>query len=220
MQVRDDWLQIRSTEPGTLASMGYEIDAPPAGVDGHLGIFSVVVDAREQKTRALPMLFHGAAQIFAHRDLAALATRLDRALEVIAAADRDWAYMTNAVRIGGSYGLYTRDLFNRSSFRIHMRRLGAEFADDPYVTLLPSGSFRCGDWGEFEPEFLVAGGPFPSDDFAVEDRGGGLAPFMFGVLRVGRITAPELALLARFVRRAPVLSTKSPHALIDVLKAA
>lgn len=220
MQVRGDWLQIRATEKGVLGPLGYHFEAPPPGAEAHERIFSIVLDDPAKKVRALPLLFHGAAQIYADRDLPALGGRLNRALEIIAAAEDRWAYAVNAVRLGGAYGLYSRDLFNRSSFRIHLARLGVEFAGDPYVELLPSGGFSCRDWGEFEPEFLVAGGPFPRDDREVVDRSGGLAPFMFGVFRMGRITAPELALLARFVRRAPVLSSRSPHALVETLQAA
>jgi hypothetical protein len=184
------------------------------------GVFNIVIDESGGRTRALPMLYHGRAQIFADRDIRALGRRIERALEAIAAQETEAAYMANAVRIGDAYGLYTRDTFNRESFRIQMRRLGVEFADDPYVVLNPDGSFRCRDWGDFAPTFLVAGGPYGADEDVVENRRGGLAPFMFGVLRIGRITAPELVHLGRFVRESPVLSSRSPKALLETLNAA
>lgn len=220
MQVNASWLEVRSTAPGVLEPLGYHVKRPPAGTDQHERVFSFVIDDEDKRTRSLPMLYHGPAQIFADRRLEALGLRLNRALEAIAAVPGDAIYMTNACRIGPSYGLYARDLFNRASFRLHMSRLGVEFAEDPYVTLLPSGRFECRDWGEFEPEFMVAGGPFPADPEDVDERTGGMAPFMFGVLRLGRITASELAHLARFVRHARVLSSQSPHAVVETLRAA
>ena len=180
----------------------------------------MLIDESGGRTRALPTLYHGRTQVFADRSVDAIGPRIERALEAIAAQDDEATYMANAVRIDGRHGLYTRDTFNRSSFRLHMRRLGAEFAEDPYVVLEPDGSFTCRDWGSFVPDFMVAGGPYEGDVEDVTDRRGGLAPFMFGVLRVGQIGAPELALLARFVRDSPVLSSRSPQAVVATLKAA
>jgi hypothetical protein len=203
-----------------LARLGFESTDPPDGARRHEAIFSVVVDESEARTRALPTLFHGRTQVFADRSVEAIRPRIERTLEVIEAQDAEAAYIANAIRIGDRYGLYTRDSFNRSSFRVHLKRLGVEFADDPYVVLNPDGTFRCRDWGHFAPEFMVAGGPYKGDEETVEDRRGGLAPFMFGVLRIGQITAPELALLSRFVRRSAVLSSRSPGAIVETLKAA
>ncbi len=212
---------MRSTASGVLAPLGYRATKPPRDADVHERVFSFVLDEGDGKTRALPMLYHGPAQIHADRHLEGLGQRLNRALEAIAAVqDDESVYMINACRIGDRYGLYARDIFNRASFRVHMSRLGVEFADDPYVRLLPSGRFDCRDWGEFDPEFMVAGGPYPQDPEEVENRRGGLAPFMFGVLRLGRITAPELKHLSSFVRRAQVLSSQSPHAIVEQLAAA
>jgi hypothetical protein len=165
-------------------------------------------------------LHHGRARIYADRDIHALGARIQRALEVIDAQDTQAAYMANAIRIGDRYGLYTRDAFNRESFRVHLKRLGVKFAGDPYSVLNPDGTWACRDWGQFSPDFMVVGGPYPRDMEAVEDRQGGLVPFMFGVLRVGRITAPELALLGRFVRTAPLLASYSPAAIVETLSAA
>jgi hypothetical protein len=128
--------------------------------------------------------------------------------------------MANAVRIGDAYGIYARDVFNRAAFRIHLARLGMEFSTDPYVNLLSSGRFSCRDWGKFEPAFLIGGGPYPEDDYAVEDRRGGLTPFMLGVLRIGKLDPAELAHLARFIRRAPILVSNNPRAVLESLKAA
>jgi hypothetical protein len=220
VQVNGSWLEVRSTAPDVLGSLGYHVEEPPAGAESHDRIFSIVVDDGDGKTRSLPMLYHGPAQIFADRRLENLGLRLNRALEAIAAAETDAIYMATACRIGDVTGIYMRDLFNRASFRIHMSRLGADFAEDPYVSLLPSGKFECRDWGEFEPGFLVSGGPFPTDPEEVDDRRGGMAPFMFGVFRLGRITPAELGHLARFVRHAPVLASQSPRAVMDALRAA
>jgi hypothetical protein len=220
VQVRGSWLEVRSTAPGVLEPLGYHVKKPPRGAETNERVFSVVVDEGDGKTRSLPMLYHGPAQIFADRHMENLGLRLNQALEAIAAVQENEAiYMINACRIGERYGLYSRDLFNRASFRVHMSRLGVEFAEDPYVRLQPSGRFDCRDWGEFDPEFMVSGGPFPQDPEEVENRRGGLAPLMFGVLRMGRITASELKTLASFVRRSHVLSSQSPRALVEQLAA-
>jgi hypothetical protein len=218
--VKDDWVELRATAGGVLDRLGYGQTDPPADARLHEGIFSVLIDEGGGRTRALPTLYHGRTQVFADRSVDAIGPRVERALEAIAAQDEDATYMANAVRIGDRFGLYTRDTFNRSSFRIHMKRLGVAFAEDPYVVLEPGGTFTCRDWGRFTPEFMVAGGPYEGDEEDVTDRRGGLAPFMFGVLRIGQIAAPELALLARFVRTSPVLSSRSPQAVVATLKAA
>jgi hypothetical protein len=220
VQVKGSWLEVRSTAEDVLAPLGYGTKEPPGGAETHERVFSFVIDEGDGKTRSLPMLYHGPAQIFADRRLESLGLRLNQALEAIAAVQDDQSmYMINACRIGDRYGLYARDVFNRASFRIHMSRLGVEFADDPYVRLLPTGRFDCRDWGEFDPEFMVGGGPYPQDPDEVENRRGGMTPFMFGVLRMGRITAAELKHLAAFVRRAPVLSSQSPRAVVEQLVA-
>lgn len=221
MQVKTgSWLEVRCTAPDVLERLGYHSTEPPAGAEAHDRIFSIVIDEGGGRTRSLPMLYHGPAQIFADRHLENLALRLNRALEAIAAAETEALYMATACRIGDTYGLYMRDLFNRASFRLHMSRLGVDFAEDPYTKLLPSGRFECRDWGEFDPSFLVSGGPFPLDPDAVEVRRGAMAPFMFGVFRLGRITPRELAHLGRFVRNARVLASQSPHAVVEAVQAA
>jgi hypothetical protein len=214
------WLQVRCTAPGVLESLGYDAAEPPPGSEAHDRIFSIVIDEGGGRTRTLPMLYHGPAQIYADRRLENLGLRLDRALEAIAAAETEAVYMATACRIGDTYGIYMRDLFNRASFRLHMARLGVEFAHDPYTKLVPSGRFECRDWGEFDPEFLVSGGPFPRDPEEVEVKRGAMAPFMFGVFRLGRITPPELVHLGRFVRNARVLASQSPHAVVTAVQAA
>lgn len=219
MEVGDAWVEIRSTAAGVLDRLGYDTSAPPDGATAHERIFSIVIDDPDKKTRSLPSLHHGRTQVFVHRDIAALGARLNRALEVIGASSKESAYFVASCRLGDRYGLYLRDLFNRSSYRLHMSRLGVEFAGDPYTKLEPSGLFSCRDWGEFEPQFLVAGAPYPEDENDVEDRSGGLAPFMFGILRVGQITAREIAVLSALVRRAPVLASLSPAAIVDRIEA-
>lgn len=220
MPLAGEWLEIRSTAPGVLGKLGSFHEDPPANATTRERVFSVVVDDHGKKTRSLPSLYHGRAQIFAHRDVGALRPRLERALQVIEAADREAAYQATACRVGGVHGIYTRDLFNRSSYRLHLSRLGVEFADDPYVTLMPSGWFKCADWGEFEPRFLIAGGPYPQDDEGLVDKRGGLVPFFFGILRVGQIAPSELVHLAKFVRRAPVLSSRNAQAVVEAVRAA
>lgn len=221
MQLKNgSWLEVRCTAPDVLERLGYHVERPPAGAEAHERIFSIVVDEGGGRTRTLPMLYHGPAQIFADRLLENLGLRLNRALEAIVAAETEAMYMANACRIGDAYGIYTRDIFNRASFRLHMGRLGVEFAEDPYTKLLPDGRFECRDWGQFEPSFLVAGGPFPEDPEEVEVRRGGMAPFMFGVFRLGRITPSELVHLGRFVRSARVVASRSPRAIVDAVQAA
>ena len=101
-----------------------------------------------------------------------------------------------------------------------MSRLGVEFSADPYVSLTPSGRFEAKDWGEFDAEFVIGGGPYPKEEEVVEDRRGGLTPFMLGVLKFGPIKPDELVHITNVVRTAPVLVSNSPRSIVESLKVA
>lgn len=214
----DYWLEVRSSAPDVLETLGYRDLEPPDGADSQEGVFSILVDDPAKKTRSLPTLYHGRAQVFSDRRLEEVGRRLNRALEVIAVAESTSSFMATACRFEGKHGLYTRDLFNRASFRLRMTRLGMEFADDPYVRM-SADAFSCLDWGEFRPEFVIGGGPYPRDEDALEKRKGGLTPFMFGILRVGQVTGSDLATIAKLVTDVPVLVSQSPKAVLEAVAA-
>lgn len=220
MQVNGEWLEVRSTAPGVLDPLGYRLPQPADDAKQWPRQFSFVIDGSDSRTRALPMLHHGRANVFADRRVENLGARVNRALEALATRDEVATFQATACRLGDAYGLYARDLFNRSSFRIYMRRLGVEFSDDPYIELTSTGRLKCNDWGEFDPEFVVGGGPYPKEEEEVEERRGGLTPFMLGVLKFGPMKPDELALLTRIIRAAPVLVSRSPSSIVDTLKAA
>ena len=73
---------------------------------------------------------------------------------------------------------------------------------------------------DFEPEFFITGGPYPGDSDEVYERQGAFTSFMLGVLRLGQVTASEVAHLTRVTRRARVFASKSPSEIVRLLEAA
>ena len=110
MQIRGEWLEIRSTAPGVLDPLGYRLQQPADDARQYPRQFSFVIDDSDSRTRALPMLHHGKANIFADRRIEKLGERLNRALEALAARDEVATFQATACRLGDAYGLYTRDL--------------------------------------------------------------------------------------------------------------
>ena len=201
-----------------LDGVGAPWATPPDDAVLYPGIFSLVVDDAGAKTRRLPSVYHSYAQIFAHRDLGLVLTRLESLIGRVLDADARASYLITACRVGDTYGLYARDVFNRNSFRIAARRAGLELADEPHVEMVPDGSFKCDTWGEFQPRFVVVSDVTSIAGTPDGNRGAQLT-FLFGILRVGDMTAFALRRVSELVRSERVLSEPDPGLLVESIKA-
>ncbi len=187
----------------------------------------MVVDDPRQRTRALPSLYHGTAQIFVDRDENRVRDQLAKTINVVLASDTVPSYLITACRVADRYGLYTKDICNRSAFRRHAARTGLVMADDPYVQMTPDGKFRCEGWDPFDPEFVIVnrlsnlgltarGLPSPSDE---NHNRSGFLTFLFGILRVGALEAAELRHLTRMIRSVQVVTEDEPERAIEAVRA-
>ncbi|MDQ3915606.1 MAG: hypothetical protein M3323_09815 [Actinomycetota bacterium] len=198
--------------------MPVEWGTPPPDAPRHEGIFSLWVDDALSRTRRLPSLYHGNAQIFAHRDAGEVRTRLVRTIRAVLERDLRPSYLVAACKAGDRYGLYARDIFNRDPFRMRALRAGLELADEPYVQMTEDGAFRCEGWDPFLPEFVVVKSLRGPEGQENVNRGAFLT-FLFGILRVGDMGAVELRHLVRTIKTAEVVAEDDPARLVEVLKA-
>jgi hypothetical protein len=189
----------------------------PGGGERFEAVFSVVIDRSERQVRKLPSLYFGRAQIHGGRDLAGMRERLQRTIEVAQLHRTQAIYALHACEFEGARGLYARDLYSRSSFRVRISRLGMKFADDPYVRLLDNGTFQCDDWGEFAPTFSI----LLSDwNDAAETRRveGALVAFSLASYRFGLVEPAELPLLTRASLRSPGVAGGTAEGVVDELE--
>ncbi|HEX2195809.1 MAG TPA: hypothetical protein VHJ76_02690 [Actinomycetota bacterium] len=166
-----------------------------------------MVDDPGKKTRALPTMYHGNAQLYADRDVDKVRARLVRTIDAVLHAKERPAYLASACRIDDAYGLYAHGVYNREPYRLRAVRAGLEVSDDPYVELTPSGEFASDGWGPFRPEFIVVSrvrGPRGREHENVNK--GGLLAFNFGILRVGDVGMVELHHLISIIKGARVVA--------------
>ncbi len=199
---------------------------PPNGAVRHEGVFSLVVDDSGDRVRSLPSAYFGAAQIFADRDVAKVKQVLTRSVRVALEADKVPSYLITACRLGNKFGLYTKDIFNRSVFRRRVSRAGLDFADDPFVEMTPDGRFRCEGGDVFHPAFVLVNklatvGASPSGVLAHSDDNvnrGGFLTFLFGILRVGTVRPDELRALGRMIPTLEVVSEADPEEAVEAIR--
>lgn len=155
----DEWVEIRSTAPGSLDSAPLALRAPGRKATTHEGVLSLVVPepgtTRPAKGRRLPTLYLGRAPIFAQRELDTLEKDLVLTLQAILESRKQPIYWLHACRIDGHTCLYGGDSYNRSANRRKLARSGMEFSCDPYVRLTERGTFSCSDWGELIPSVVI-----------------------------------------------------------------
>ena len=214
-------MEARSTRPGLLADLPVPWGVPPDDAPRYDGIFSLVVDDPGKKTRSLPTMYHGNAQLYADRDVDKVRGRLVRTIEAVLHAGERPAYLSAACRIDGRSGLYVHGVYNREPYRLRAIRAGLEIADDPYVRLTPDGAFECEGWEPFRPDFIVvARVPGPRGRENENVNKGGLLAFNFGVLRVGDMGMMELHHVISAIRNAHVVAEEDPERAVEVLRAA
>lgn len=194
---------------------------PPDDAPRYEGIFSLVVDDPAKKTRALPTMYHGNAQLYADRDVDKVRARLVRTIDAVLHAKERPSYLAPACRIDGRRGLYTHGVYNRDPYRLRAIRAGLEVADDPYVRLTPTGEFECDGWQPFRPDFIVVSRiPGPRGRETENVNRGALLAFNFGILRVGDMGTMELHHLIATIKEAQLVAEEDPRRLVETLRAA
>jgi hypothetical protein len=174
-----------------------------------------VVDDPAKKTRALPTMFHGNAQLYADRDVDRVRSRLVRTIDAVMHAKERPAYLTAACRVDGRVGLFARDVYNRAPFRMRAARAGLEISDDAYVRMTAGGEFEAEGWAPFRPEFIVVKNlPGPRGREHENVNKGALLTFLFGILRVGDVGAVELHHLVSAIKDAELVDDDDPVQLV------
>jgi hypothetical protein len=209
-------LELRATRSGLVSS----IAAPEVGTDADAprfnGTFSIVVDHSVAGFRRLPTLYLGAAQLFADRDLDEVLKRTEAIVRSTVEAAQRATFLLTPCRVGVRTGLYGRDVFNRSIFRIKLERLGVEFATDPYVTLEEDGTFTSAEWGRVEPSFVILNGAGATPEEVITSEGA-LLTLNLATFRLGPLAAGELAALTRSVAGVRSVAAIEPAAVAAAL---
>src|SRR5688500_3190654 len=109
----------------------------------------------------------------------------------------------HACEMQGKRGLYARDMSGRSVFRRKLVRTGLKFAADPYVTF-NEGKFACRDWGEFSPQFMIAGFGDEDDPTRLLHPPGGETLFDVARARFGAPGPAEFRQLAKCLQELDV----------------
>ena len=218
----DEWVEIRSTAPGSLDSAPLAMRAPGRKATKHEGVLSLVVPepgtARPPKGRRLPTLYLGRAPIFAQRELSALERDLELTLQAILESRRQPIYWLHACRIDGCTFLYGGDTYNRSAYRRRLARRGVEFAEEPYVRLTERGTFSCPSWGELRLDFVILGTSGGEPREIVEVSGA----LLLGILspsRLGALTSSELRHLVRAAKTMRGASALDAGAIVEHITA-
>jgi hypothetical protein len=211
------WLEARSTAPDVLGDLPLPWGTPADDDERHAAIFSVVVDDPSKRVRELPSLYHGNAQIYASRDIADVRQKLAATVSaVLESSSRAW-YLASACRVGNRFGLYARDVCNRDPFRMRTARAGLVISDDPHVRMTDDGSFTCEGWPSFQPTFIVVN---PRRDAEARNLNEGASlTFLFGILRLGAMTAPELRHVVQMVKTADIVDADDPDDVVERLEA-
>lgn len=179
-----------------------------------------MVDDPGKKTRALPTMYHGNAQLYADRDVDKVRSRLALTIDAVLHARERPAYLISACSVDGRRGLFARDLFNREPYRLRAARAGLELADDPYLRMTPDGRFECEGWAPFSPEYIVVRKVRGHGRGEENLNKGALLTFVFGILRVGDVGMMELHHLTSTIKTAEVVIEDDPVRLVERLRAA
>ena len=216
MEIAGEWYEARATSPGVVArASGFIQDVPP-NVSAHEGVFNLVVEDEARRIRRLPAFYLRGALVYAHRDVERLYARLERTVEAIRAADDENTYIMHACEIGGKRGLYARDMNGRSVFRRKLVRAGLNFASDPFVTF-DKGEFGCRDWGEFAPQFMIAGFGDEDDPSRLLHPPGGETLFDVTRARFGAPGPAEFRQLAKRLQTLDVVTSADPSVVAAYL---
>lgn len=167
--------------------------------------------------RRLPVFYLSMDPFFAHRELDTLRTTIHDTISLAIQTPDSATYVAQACSVAGKRGIYAKELYNRSTFRRKLARLGFEFSDDPLLRLNEEGSFTSSDTPPFVPEFIVLGGKDDSDPMKVMALTRALAIWTLASFRFGRIGSVELGRLVQACGRSSVVAAGDARAVAGYL---
>lgn len=212
------WVEVRSNVSGLLGSLDLPYGKPNddgSTIEGGLSL--VIRDPSESRgVRRLPMVWLEAYPLFADRSLDVVKARMTLAGQTVVDAASVPTYMLYAAQLDGAWGLYGRDLFERSTYRRKLMRLGLDMSPLPFVILDENG-FQSPDGDPFTPRFALLGGGDDDPDRA-EWFGGALVPFTISSYRFGPAGPDEIRRIVRYSSDITALGANRPEVAIAALR--
>jgi hypothetical protein len=209
---------------GLLGQLSTPVGKPKRRDRQHEGMFSLVIDTMDltgdpaKKARKLPALYMGNAAVFADRSIDAVCARANKLVEAMVRSHERPTYCFHPIHFDDRFGLYGRDLFNRSVYRRRLERLGVTFSADPYPRLTERGAFECDDWGEISPEVVMLAADDADHPERIVQTGGALLPFSFLTMRFGPVHPSEIRLVTSVSKRMTAVSAQDPAAIMAFLR--
>jgi hypothetical protein len=182
-------------------------DAPRAE-----GILSLVVRS-SHRLRGLPVFYLDNLPLIGDNDLSAIVGRIPAIAARIVSAESEPTYLAYECEYRGHRGLYVRDTYTRSAFRLRLRRAGLTVSDDPFV-VLGSDGFAGADGESFRPAFLIIGAEEGDEETVVT---GAILPFSLVALRLGKIAPSELRTLTQVLSGVPAVGAPAVAGVIGAL---
>ena len=209
----NEWLEVRATRTGLL-DVG---EARPGGEPAYDGVLSVVADSSvDAKTRRLPTLFLGPSPVYVHRDIDRVVDRMKQTIAILQRAYTESIFLATPMKIGERVGLYARDHNARSAYRRRLERMGAELSPSSFMTMTSEGEFKTDDFEPFRPDFVVSES-VDEPDTGAHPVSPGLLVMQIATLRLGRMDAPGLGVLARGLAGAEGIGAERPEDLFERL---
>lgn len=178
---------------------------------------SVVIEDPSKRVRRLPSIYLGPSPVFVTRKPEQLKALLHRTLGLLRTASERSTFALTPIRLDEHLGLYARDMAVRETFRNYLKRLGATFADEPFVELLDDERLQ-GSWGEFSPEFMILGHYDEEEPERVLETSGAFVPFALAQFRLGHVSVLELKRLVGLCDGPLVMSSANPIELVGALR--
>jgi hypothetical protein len=212
-------MEVRSTANDLLERADISYSSPPTGSPTHESVLSIVLEASvaRNKVRRLPALYMGNAHVFSDRRIDLVLDRFERTARMLQGATSKPTYLLHPCRIDGLVGLYARDVYSRSTYRMKLRRLGLEFSDDFFVTFDQGGRLSSERWGPLDISFVIVGVD-DEDPTKTTSTTGAYLSFILSSWRVGLMDGEELRWLNRAFSEVEGLSAGDPLALAESLR--
>jgi hypothetical protein len=211
--------------PGLLGGLPAPTGRPKRRDRRHEGMISLVIGAvdlesdSQKKAHKLPALYLGSSPIFADRSIEAVCKRLNQLVESVVRSQDRATYCLHPIQFDHRFGLYGRDLYNRSVYRRRLERLGVTFSADPYPRLTKRANFECDDWGEIAPEVVMLAADDLDNPQRVVRTEGALLTFSFLTMRFGQVNPSEMELMTYIGRKVTAVSAQDPAAVMSYLRA-